>query len=333
MSSTEIVRKRGRPKKVVEAETESALTVENPTPVKKTTTRKASTKATKAPTISGEKLSKKIEKSISTKTAKSAKAELTSKETSNGELSQPKIAVKPPKQATPTTSSTSKILQEVGVKGTLKAGNYLASAKPTSSTTSTGPAPTTSTTKPAPTQTPSLTAPAPLPSAPETSLPSSTSSRIPQMPLSKPTAPNKSAPLPYRSSNAMPKPFKPSKSSPTKPLSNSLEPSPAPAKPAISPTSLNTFAVSHLSARPGTTGSGTDSLHSIPDGQLPAKYKPAARRITAIMVALPIAIVTSYELYQRLVLGKERKLMPHIEPLPDMKASQAFPPADPPKES
>ena len=73
MSATEAVRKRGRPKKVVEAETESVLTVENPTPVKKATTRKASTKATKALTISGERPSKKVEKLTSAKTAKSAK--------------------------------------------------------------------------------------------------------------------------------------------------------------------------------------------------------------------------------------------------------------------
>lgn len=39
----------------------------------------------------------------------------------------------------------------------------------------------------------------------------------------------------------------------------------------------------------------------------PPGYKSAARRITLAMVAAPIAIVTSYELYQRLVLGQEQK--------------------------
>lgn len=36
-------------------------------------------------------------------------------------------------------------------------------------------------------------------------------------------------------------------------------------------------------------------------------YAPVARRVTLAMVAAPIAIVTSYVLFQRLVLGQERK--------------------------
>ncbi|KAF2089195.1 hypothetical protein K490DRAFT_55786 [Saccharata proteae CBS 121410] len=43
---------------------------------------------------------------------------------------------------------------------------------------------------------------------------------------------------------------------------------------------------------------------------LPARYRPAARRVTSALVALPIAIVTGWVLYDRLVLGKERKVMP-----------------------
>ena len=35
------------------------------------------------------------------------------------------------------------------------------------------------------------------------------------------------------------------------------------------------------------------------NGQIPEKYKPAARKITATMVALPIAFVTSWILYDR----------------------------------
>jgi len=37
------------------------------------------------------------------------------------------------------------------------------------------------------------------------------------------------------------------------------------------------------------------------------EYKPVALRVTLAMVAAPIAIVTSYVLFQRLVLGQERK--------------------------
>ena len=36
-------------------------------------------------------------------------------------------------------------------------------------------------------------------------------------------------------------------------------------------------------------------------------YRSKARRILAAMVAAPIAIVTSYELFQRLFMGKERE--------------------------
>ncbi|KIW01533.1 uncharacterized protein PV09_07011 [Verruconis gallopava] len=47
-------------------------------------------------------------------------------------------------------------------------------------------------------------------------------------------------------------------------------------------------------------------------GELPAKYKPALRRVQAIIVALPIVIVTSYMLYERLVLGVEPKKLPRL---------------------
>ncbi|OWP02485.1 hypothetical protein B2J93_61 [Marssonina coronariae] len=53
-------------------------------------------------------------------------------------------------------------------------------------------------------------------------------------------------------------------------------------------------------ARPNTAGSQ----------QLPKNYKPVARRVTAAIVALPIALVTGYVLFQRLVLGQEKKKMP-----------------------
>lgn len=36
-----------------------------------------------------------------------------------------------------------------------------------------------------------------------------------------------------------------------------------------------------------------------PAEPLPSKYKPAARRVTLAMVAAPIAIVTSWVLYER----------------------------------
>lgn len=43
------------------------------------------------------------------------------------------------------------------------------------------------------------------------------------------------------------------------------------------------------------------------EGRLPEKYRAAARKWTRLMMALPIAIVTSYYLYERLAVGVERK--------------------------
>ncbi|KAL1643133.1 hypothetical protein SLS58_005102 [Diplodia intermedia] len=45
---------------------------------------------------------------------------------------------------------------------------------------------------------------------------------------------------------------------------------------------------------------------------LPAAYKPAARRWTLAIVAMPVALVTSYALYDRLVLGNKRKEFPRV---------------------
>jgi len=61
-----------------------------------------------------------------------------------------------------------------------------------------------------------------------------------------------------------------------------------------------------------------------PPTDLPANYKPVARRVTLAIVALPIAIVTSWVLYQRLILGEERKHlvrpgMTMVEESPSMK--------------
>lgn len=42
-------------------------------------------------------------------------------------------------------------------------------------------------------------------------------------------------------------------------------------------------------------------------GKLDARYRPAARRVLAIMVALPFSIWLSWELFQRRYMGKEQK--------------------------
>ncbi|EGX54130.1 hypothetical protein TWF173_008448 [Orbilia oligospora] len=47
--------------------------------------------------------------------------------------------------------------------------------------------------------------------------------------------------------------------------------------------------------------------------ELPAKYKAAHTRVKLIIIALPIAIVSSYMLYKRVYLGEQ----PRAKPIPD----------------
>jgi hypothetical protein len=69
----------------------------------------------------------------------------------------------------------------------------------------------------------------------------------------------------------------------------------------------NRFVVAEQSSR-GGPGSGAAASRAaaeegrpglIMPGEMPAKYKPAMRRVQAIIVALPIVIVTSWMLYER----------------------------------
>ncbi|PSS15257.1 hypothetical protein M430DRAFT_29245 [Amorphotheca resinae ATCC 22711] len=47
----------------------------------------------------------------------------------------------------------------------------------------------------------------------------------------------------------------------------------------------------------------------IPETPLPSNYKSVANKVTMVIVAMPILLVTSWVLYERLVLGEERKLL------------------------
>ncbi|QSZ32468.1 hypothetical protein DSL72_002042 [Monilinia vaccinii-corymbosi] len=48
---------------------------------------------------------------------------------------------------------------------------------------------------------------------------------------------------------------------------------------------------------------------------LPRNYQSVARRVTMTIVALPVALVTSWVLWDRLVLGTERKSLVHDPPV------------------
>ncbi|MCJ1464328.1 hypothetical protein MMC07_002941 [Pseudocyphellaria aurata] len=66
-------------------------------------------------------------------------------------------------------------------------------------------------------------------------------------------------------------------------------------------------------------GFGLDSKGQSPAAEihgrpLPPNYNATARRVTSVIIALPIVIYTSYILYERLVLGEERKKL--VPPAP-----------------
>ncbi|KZF26172.1 hypothetical protein L228DRAFT_242596 [Xylona heveae TC161] len=79
----------------------------------------------------------------------------------------------------------------------------------------------------------------------------------------------------------------------------------------INPVALNAYAVNQLSARKGgrtvPPRSGAGAAAAAGSKAFPEKYNSVARKVTFTLVALPIAIVTSYFLYERLVTGVERK--------------------------
>lgn len=51
--------------------------------------------------------------------------------------------------------------------------------------------------------------------------------------------------------------------------------------------------------RPAQSSSTRRIIEPTPDIRLPKKYKPAARRVTSIIVGIPIILVVGYELYNR----------------------------------
>ncbi|KAF2176994.1 hypothetical protein K469DRAFT_755359 [Zopfia rhizophila CBS 207.26] len=283
MSTSEVVKKRGRPKKVVDEKAEMVVEV------KKTTTRKASTK-TAARAGKGEPDAQAVEKGakksvgVRKRTEKAkGQAEVQGVKSIVEEISRttkedPKTAVKPPKQPTSITQTTSKILQEVASKGALKAANSStaqSTTPPKPTTPSQPPQPTAQTSPPNPTTT---VAPTPSSTNPSTKPPARTTT----IPLpSKPRDPYQPSSIPPTST---PRPF---------PYGSKIPP----------PSTSNPTAASNLPP------SGEKPVEPVPDINLPKKYKPAARRVTAIMVATPIVLVLGYELYQRFFRGKEVKTL------------------------
>ncbi|KAF2476594.1 uncharacterized protein BDR25DRAFT_339563 [Lindgomyces ingoldianus] len=287
MSSSEASKKRGRPKKVVEDLVETAVDV------KKNSTRKASTKAAK--TAKEEGKVEKATKSTKSSTAKGAKnaggrakaqeVKSTVAEAAKSEKEEARGATRSTKQAIPITSSSSKILQEVAAKGTLRAGN--------SSTTKSAPSQTqpqsSLPSKPPPPAVPSTTSPT-TQASPAKSTPKIPASPTPATPSLKFTPPITRArattvPIPTRPLNPQ-----------TPPTTTTAAPKPPPYKSTLPPP-----------PEPSTLPNMTPEY--LEGGKLPPKYRSAGRRVSAIIVGVPIIVVTSYELYQRFFLGKDMSQM------------------------
>ncbi|KAH6851778.1 hypothetical protein B0T12DRAFT_484280 [Alternaria alternata] len=268
------IKKRGRPKKVVAEDAGTTPEVAASKAVVKKAAAKLSTK---------EKVVEvKKEKKVTTKSGKTAPT--TTATVAAGKKIAPKSAIAPA-QATPVTPSTSKILEEVEAKGTLKKAKQPekvvekeaeASVQDSRKTAASSQSPETSPpktqslqSKPTPPTTASLS---------NNKTTSNTTSRTTTtIPL--PSTP-KIAPSPV-----YPATPKPTTSRPHNPYP-SIRPSPPQPQPRPPPS-------------PYQKQHPTRIIEPTPDIRLPPKYKPAARRVTAIIVGLPIIFVVGYELFER----------------------------------
>ncbi|PMD17172.1 hypothetical protein NA56DRAFT_281167 [Hyaloscypha hepaticicola] len=267
--SSEVVKKRGRPKKVISDPVE----VEMPEATKKTTTRAKSTKA--APKTPVAKVStsakpspalKPVAKSIASTPTVSKVANKPSGSSPAGPPKTPRATAKPIVK-TPVSPESSKILSQLREQHPKTAPS---AADPTKATKPI-PNPPTSTPSPAYTAHPKA-APAP-----------NTASSSPAKPPPKPV------PTPFKPANITAKPIPPPPST-----------KPAP-KPHVPIAALNSEIVSNITTRAGARPNPTSG------NPLPKNYKSVANKVTMAIVAMPIAIVTSWVLYERLVLGEERK--------------------------
>ncbi|KAL2061298.1 hypothetical protein VTL71DRAFT_7571 [Oculimacula yallundae] len=283
--SAEVAKKRGRPKKVIADPVE----VEMPESTAKATTRAKSTRTTKTtkavPAAPGKaSVAKKT-------TAKSTGASATSKPAPKATAASAKPVAKVPEKpvtmkSIPTTPTTSKILEQVKeleAKKSAQSQETMKEAAMAQSKTDLGAGSVKDV---------------------ESIISNSAAKKSTEVPMPQPPMATKSSPLPQQQKPASPPissavpPPSPAKSTPPPPPS--AKPTP---KPHIPIAELNSAIVSNITtragARPNTSGSQ----------QLPKNYKPVARKVTMAIVALPIAIVTSYVLYQRLVLGEEKKML------------------------
>jgi hypothetical protein len=99
-----------------------------------------------------------------------------------------------------------------------------------------------------------------------------------------------------------PPPIKPYQTGPLPPKAH--KPTPTPKSTTEPPTPVRSF----LDREPLDPARGVAaSLRVVREGVLDPRYKPASRRVIAIICAVPIFIVTSWVLFQRQFLGVEQR--------------------------
>jgi hypothetical protein len=107
---------------------------------------------------------------------------------------------------------------------------------------------------------------------------------------------------PFRAYATAPPPAKPFKTGPLPPKAPKPEPTPK------STTETPPFTHPWLDREPLDPARGAAaSLRVAREGVLDPRYKPASRRVVAIICAVPIFIVTSWVLFQRQFLGVEQR--------------------------
>jgi hypothetical protein len=233
--SAEVVKKRGRPKKVIT----DAVEVEMPEGAMKATTRAKSTKASIKPAKPPLKATTSAPKAspVATTTAKSPASSTIAQKNASKQAAPTTPKAEPPRTASrpvvKVTPESSKILDELRQKASEKTGIH----------------------------------------------------------TQEPAKSTKPFTTPASSSSKAPPPQPPPQATPPK------SPHPASAKPIHSPpgklplAEMNRQIVSEISARAGARPAAAN--------QLPKNYKSVARKVTLAIVAMPIAIVTSWVLYER----------------------------------
>lgn len=105
----------------------------------------------------------------------------------------------------------------------------------------------------------------------------------------------------YATHPVAPPPVKPYKTGPLPPKAHKPDPAPK-------PTTYTPAPGDFLYSEPLDPARGAAaSLRAAREGVLDPRYKPASRRVVAIICAVPIFIVTSYVLFQRQFMGVEQK--------------------------